>query len=250
MNQGRLSTALGGPGAPGALGGERRATDRAPGLAGVVLCGGRSSRMGRPKAWLPFGGEALLQRVVRRLGEAAWPIAVVAAPGQELPPLAEGVLVVRDPEEGRGPLQGIAAGLEAVAPLAERAYVSATDAPFLHPAFVRRLADLQAGDHAVAVPWADGHHHPLGAVYACSVRGDAAALLAQGTLRLSSLFERARTLVAGPELLLADPRLREADPALRSLRNLNTPEDYAAALRELDAAEDPAPGAGGPAGRP
>ncbi|WP_437506902.1 molybdenum cofactor guanylyltransferase [Sorangium sp. So ce1099] len=222
-------------------------TGRVAGLAGVVLCGGRSSRMGRPKAWLPFGGEALLQRVVRRLGEAAWPIAVVAAPGQELPPLPEGVQVVRDPEEGRGPLQGIAAGLAAVAPLAERAYVSATDAPFLHPAFVRRLADLQAGGYAVAVPRADGHHHPLGAVYACSVRGEAEALLAEGRLRLSSLFERARTLVAEPELLLADPRLLEADPALRSLRNLNTPEDYAAALRELEGAADPL--RGGTAGR-
>ncbi|WP_438007220.1 molybdenum cofactor guanylyltransferase [Sorangium sp. So ce321] len=223
-------------------------TGRAAGLAGVVLCGGRSSRMGRPKAWLPFGGEALLQRVVRRLGEAAWPIAVVAAPGQELPPLPEGVQVVRDPEEGRGPLQGIAAGLAAVAPLAERAYVSATDAPFLHPAFVRRLADLQAGGYAVAVPRADGHHHPLGAVYACSVRGEAEALLAEGSLRLSSLFERARTLVAEPELLLADPRLLEADPALQSLRNLNTPEDYTAALRELEGAADPL--RGGTAGRP
>ena len=54
---------------------------RVPGLGAVVLCGGRSSRMGRPKAWLPFGDEVLLQRVVRRIAEAAWPIAVVAAPG-------------------------------------------------------------------------------------------------------------------------------------------------------------------------
>ncbi|WP_437676377.1 molybdenum cofactor guanylyltransferase [Sorangium sp. So ce131] len=207
---------------------------RAAGLAGVVLCGGRSCRMGRPKAWLPFGGEALLQRVVRRLGEAAWPIVVVAAPEQELPPLPEGVLIARDPVEGRGPLQGIAVGLEAVAPHAERAYVTSTDAPFLEPAFVRRVADLQAGGYAIAVPRAEGHHHPLGAVYACAVRGEAAALLAADRLRLSLLFERARTLVAEPELLLADPRLREADPGLRSLRNLNTPEAYAAALRELE----------------
>ena len=83
------------------------------------------------------------------------------------------------------------------------------------------------------MPRADGRHHPLCAVYACSVRGEAAALLAEGQLRLSTLFERARTLVAGPELLLADPRLRAADPDLRSLRNVNTPEEYAAALREL-----------------
>lgn len=205
---------------------------RVPGLGAVVLCGGQSRRMGRPKAWLPFGDEVLLQRVVRRLAEAAWPIVVVAAPGQEAPPLPEGVLLVRDEVEGRGPLQGIAAGLEALAPLADRAYVSSTDAPFVHPALVRRLADLQAGGYAVAVPRAGGHHHPLSAVYACAARVEAAALLAAGRLRPFFLFERVPTLIADPDLLLADARLAAADPELRSLRNLNTPEDYAAALEE------------------
>ncbi|WP_437570646.1 molybdenum cofactor guanylyltransferase [Sorangium sp. So ce542] len=228
-----------------AQGAEPGAAGRVAGLAGVVLCGGQSRRMGRPKAWLPFGGEALLQRVVRRLGEAAWPIAVVAAPGQALPPLPDGVLLVRDPVEGRGPMQGIAAGLDAVAPLAARAVVTSTDAPFLHPAFVRRLAELQAGGHAIAMPQADGRHHPLAAVYACAVRAEAAALLAEGQLRLTSLLARARTLVAGPALLLEDPALRAADPELRSLRNVNTPEEYAAALRELSgAAEAEGQGAG------
>ncbi|RPI89356.1 MAG: molybdenum cofactor guanylyltransferase, partial [Planctomycetaceae bacterium] len=33
--------------------------------ASVVLCGGQSSRMGRPKAWLPFGNEQFLRRCVR-----------------------------------------------------------------------------------------------------------------------------------------------------------------------------------------
>lgn len=205
-------------------------------LGAVVLCGGQSRRMGRPKAWLPFAGEALLQRVVRRIGEAAWPIVVVAAPGQEVPPLPEGVLLVRDEVSDRGPLQGIAAGLEALAPRVARAYVSSTDAPFVAPAFVRRLADLQAGgdedDYDIVVPRADGYHHPLGAVYACSVRADVAALLAQDRLRPFFLFERVRTLVVERELLLADPALLQADPELRSLRNLNTPEDYAAALEE------------------
>src|SRR5205807_272847 len=102
---------------------------------GVVLCGGRSSRMGRPKAWLPFGGEALLQRVVRRLGEAVSPVVVVAAPGQELPSLPSEVAIVRDPEEGRGPLQGLAAGLAALAGRADAAYATSCDAPFLRPAF-------------------------------------------------------------------------------------------------------------------
>src|SRR5437763_13722434 len=92
--------------------------------AGVVVCGGQASRMGRPKAWLPFGGELMLPRVVRLLGEVVAPLVVVAAPGQDVPPLPPGVEMVRDPERGRGPLQGLAAGLEALRGRAEAAYLS------------------------------------------------------------------------------------------------------------------------------
>jgi molybdopterin-guanine dinucleotide biosynthesis protein A len=66
-------------------------------LGAVILCGGESRRMGRPKAWLPFGDQLMLQRVVRLAGTIARPIVVVAAPGQELPKLAADILVVRDP---------------------------------------------------------------------------------------------------------------------------------------------------------
>ena len=54
--------------------------------AGIVLCGGKSTRMGVPKATLPFGPETMLQRVVRLLGTVVSPIVVVAARGQELAP--------------------------------------------------------------------------------------------------------------------------------------------------------------------
>ena len=62
-------------------------------LGAVVLCGGESRRMGRAKAWLPFGSEVLLQRVVRLVGAVARPIVVVAAPGQQLPELPAGVAI-------------------------------------------------------------------------------------------------------------------------------------------------------------
>src|SRR5437764_9686309 len=99
--------------------------------AGVVLCGGQSSRMGRPKAWLPFAGELMLPRVVRLLGEAVAPIIVVAAPGQDLPPLPSKVKIVRDEEKGRGPLQGLSAGLAALEGEADAAFASSCDVPFL-----------------------------------------------------------------------------------------------------------------------
>src|SRR5688572_7586256 len=192
--------------------------NRVPGLGGVVLCGGQSKRMGRSKAWLPFGGETLLERTVRRVSEAAWPVLVVAAPEQDLPPLPRGVEVVRDAARGRGPLQGIAAGLAAMEGRAEAAFISSTDAPFLEPALVRRLAELRSGGFDIAVIRAQGHYHPLCAVYACSVRGEAEALLAADKLRPFCLFRRSRTIVAEEALLLEDPALRAADPSLHSLR--------------------------------
>src|SRR6516162_8765549 len=88
-------------------------------IGGIVLCGGRSERMGRPKAWLPFGDELLLPRVVRLLRQAVDPVVVVAAPDQDVPPLPDGVAVVRDEAKGRGPLQGLAAGLAALRGQAE-----------------------------------------------------------------------------------------------------------------------------------
>src|SRR3954454_8053425 len=88
----------------------------------LILCGGKSSRMGYPKALLPFGPELMLQRVVRLLGEVVAPMVVVAAPDQVLPILPRGVLVARDERAGRGPLQGLLAGLAALAGKVEAAY--------------------------------------------------------------------------------------------------------------------------------
>ena len=71
-------------------------TERKTRIGDVVLCGGHSRRMGRPKFSLPFGEEVLLQRVCRILSGVVSPIVVVAAADQEVPGLPDGVRVVRD----------------------------------------------------------------------------------------------------------------------------------------------------------
>jgi molybdopterin-guanine dinucleotide biosynthesis protein A len=181
--------------------------------------------MGRPKAWLPFGDELMLPRVVRLLGEVARPMVVVAAPGQDVPPLPADVAIVRDEERGRGPLQGLAAGLQALQGRAEAAYISSCDVPFLRPAFVRRLAEL-LGEHRVCVPFVDGYHHPLAAIYRLEVADSVRRLLSENRLRPVFLFEAEPTRVVSAE------ELRDVDPTMQTLRNLNTPEDYEAALRD------------------
>lgn len=195
---------------------------------GVILCGGRSSRMGQPKAWLPLGPEVMLQRVVRVIRESVDAVVVVAAPGQDLPSLPADVLVVRDPIEGKGPLAGLVAGLTALQGRVEVTYLSACDVPLLKSAFVGRvLAGLAGGAHRAAVPLVEGCPHPLAAAYHLTVLPTAAAFLAAGRLRLTDL------LAALPTRYLAAAELAEADPALESLRNVNTPEEYAAVARSL-----------------
>lgn len=192
---------------------------------GIVLCGGRSSRMGRPKAWLPFGDETLLQRVVRILGNVVDPIIVVAAPAQDLPPLPAGVQVVHDECEHLGPLAGLTGGLAALCHRVDAAYLSSCDVPFLQPAFVSRIISL-LGDAALALPQVDGYLHPLAGVYRTDCLPTAQQLLAAGQLRLLSLCD------ALPHRIVTAQEIAAVDPTFQSLRNLNTPENYAEALRD------------------
>jgi len=192
---------------------------------GIVLCGGRSSRMGAPKLALPFGPELMLQRIVRLLGEACRPIVVVAAPAQELPALPAEVIIARDKREGRGPLEGLLAGLSALPEEVEAAYVTSCDVPFLSPAFVERMFEL-LGDHTIAVPAAGGFQHPLSAVYRRGVIEVVETLLAADRLRPMDLFEVVATL------RVAEKELAGVDPRLDTLKNLNQPADYLAALKQ------------------
>lgn len=181
--------------------------------------------MGAPKALLPFGPELMLQRVVRLLGQALEPIVVVAAAGQDLPQLPADVIVVRDRRENRGPLAGLAEGLAALPPECEAAYATACDVPFLEPRFVRRMIELLGADD-VAVPRTEGFYHPLAAVYRRRVLPHVERLLAKDRLRAADLFD----LVDTREISAAE--LADVDPNLKTLRNLNRPEDYRAALAE------------------
>ena len=195
-------------------------------VGGIVLCGGESRRMGRAKAWLPFGRELMLQRIVRLMREVVDPIVVVAAPDQDVPPLDPPVTLVRDSRQGRGPLEGLSAGLRGMAALgADAAFASSTDVPFLQPGFVRRLVEL-LGDSMIAVPRVHDRHHPLAAVYRTAVLPDIERLLAADRLRPLFLFD------AVPARVVEAAELLDVDPTLQTLRNLNTPEDYEAALRE------------------
>lgn len=200
-------------------------------LGGIVLCGGKSTRMGSPKALLPFGSETMLQRVVRLLGSVVSPLVVVAAPEQDLPELPATVIVTRDEREGRGPLEGLRAGLKALPRTIDGAYVTSCDVPLLVPAFVEHMIELLA-DNDIAVMEIDGFAHPLSAVYRRRTLPHVEALLAADRLRPVFLFDAVKTRRVQPG------EMASVDPQLLTLRNLNTPQDYDEALATSRAAGD------------
>ncbi len=173
----------------------------------------------------------MLQRVVRLLGTVVSPIVVVAARSQSLPELPHGVAVTRDEHDERGPLEGLRAGLKALPASVQIAYVTSCDVPLLVPAFVERMIEL-LGDHDIAVMEVDGFPHPLSAVYRRDTLPQVEALLAKDRLRPVFLFDAVRTR----RVQIAE--MISVDPQLQTLRNLNTREDYLAALSEAGLRED------------
>jgi molybdopterin-guanine dinucleotide biosynthesis protein A len=207
------------------------------GSAGIVLAGGRSSRMGTPKADLEWHGSTLLRRTAAILARVTeGPVVVVRAPGQDLPALPPGTEVVDDPREGLGPVQGLATGLAALRGRAEIAFVSSTDMPFLHPAFVRRVLRAAQEGADVALPVAHGYPQPLAAAYRTALAAVAERLVAEQRLRPAFLFEQCAVTRLDEAALRADPVLAALDPGLDSVVNVNSPADYQAA-RERPAPE-------------
>jgi molybdopterin-guanine dinucleotide biosynthesis protein A len=186
---------------------------------------------GPAQAWLEFGPEVMLERVVRLVSTVAWPIVVVAAPGQGLPALPREVSIVRDEVSGRGPLEGLAAGLSAIGEEAELVYATATDVPFLEPRWITRLADL-IGEADLAIPSIGGFYHPLAALYRRKVVVPAInALLEQDRVSLRFLVDAVKTKV------VVEDEMRAVDPELGTLRNLNHLEEYKRALEDAGFAE-------------
>ena len=197
-------------------------------VTGIVLTGGRSSRMGEDKASLVLGGTTLLGRVVAALNAVADEIVVVRAPGQSLPLVqTTGTLtVVADRIEGAGPLEGIVTGLEAsTAPVA---LVVGVDHPFLRPTLLRLLVERVEADTTWVLPVFEGHPQPICSAVARSSLEAIRAAVATGE---RSPATAARSLGA---VLLEEARWRTVDPEGLSFWDVDTPEAFEAAVRHLE----------------
>jgi molybdopterin-guanine dinucleotide biosynthesis protein A len=183
-------------------------------VAGAVLVGGASSRMGQDKAHLPVGGVAGATRAARLLGSLFEEVLLV---GGSPPADAPGRRVA----DGDGPvcaLRGLVAALAAAA--APRVVVVATDLPLLSPDLLLALVAWPEAD--AVVPRTSHGAQPLCALYARdAVLPAARARLAAGELALHGLLD------AVPTAYLEPADLARLDPDGSALFNLNTPQDLA-----------------------
>ena len=196
-------------------------------VGGLVLCGGRSRRMEADKAWLPFGEECLLQRVVRIVKEIAGPVVVAAGQGQVLPPLPGGVAVVRDVYENVGPLAGLSVGLAALEEPCDTTLVVACDHPLITPGFLASLIRSLGRDDSAIVPTRADRHYALLAAYRVSVRRYVDANLKAGRYRLADFLNECNATMIDIADLCDDAVDRGV------FMNVNEPTTYEQALDVL-----------------
>ena len=190
----------------------------------MVLAGGASKRLGSPKALLPLGNTTLVEAVLARLRPLFRRLLVVARDLEGLTELDATVLVDNRPE--RGPLVGLTRGLEASD--APWCFVVGCDMPFLNPQVILRMAERLEGCDILA-PRVNGHFQPLHAFYGQACLPLARELLDRGNTSPLDLFHRCRVrTIEASELL-------DIDPDLLSFRDLDTVEEYQAALKQVRA---------------
>jgi molybdopterin-guanine dinucleotide biosynthesis protein A len=195
----------------------------------IILAGGQSRRMGRPKAALRFGDSTILERIIAEVSAGFDDILIVVAPSQsESFPIEDMVSatgramrVLRDPVAYEGAALALVGGLAAAR--YEIAFVCSCDLPLLRVGVARALCEMIDGYDAV-VPEIGGEPQPLCAAYSRSVRGLIAAELAAGERRLTRIIAGLNAYRPG------EAEMRRVDPELRSFMNVNSPEDYAQAL--------------------
>jgi molybdopterin-guanine dinucleotide biosynthesis protein A len=184
-------------------------------IAGLLLTGGASRRMGSDKALLEVDGQRLVDRAVAILGAVADPV-VEVGPGWSGRP------AVREDPPGSGPLAALGAGAAALRSAGHDGPVLllAVDMPRVSVDLLRLLADREGS--ATAVPVADGHPQPMCARYGPDVLAAVDQLLAAGGRSLRGLLE---SLEPGGTVAWVEPEEWEPVAGPGAFSDVDTPED-------------------------
>jgi molybdopterin-guanine dinucleotide biosynthesis protein A len=190
-------------------------TDKKNHITGIILAGGKNSRMGTNKAFLEIDGARLIDKTINIYRDLFLEIIIVANDPLSYLEFAD-TTVVTDIYKGKGPLGGIYTGL--FYSKNPYAFVSACDMPYLNEEFIEYLAGL-SGKHDIIVPKLAEGYQPLHAIYSRNCLPSIKRLLMLDKLKITGFYRDMRVLEVSREQIF--PFNKDG----RLFQNLNTLED-------------------------
>lgn len=199
-------------------------------VTALVLCGGKSRRMGRPKAFLPYEGTTMLEHVLNKVRDLFHEVFLVANEPDNFENL--GVDVVKDILPYRGPLGGILSGL--LVSSHQYCFVIACDMPLVDKKLIREMTAARHGNDVVVLAH-DLGVEPLLGLYSKNCIKPLEESLFAGNLSLQEFLSglKAQTFSYSPEY---------SHDALPQFFNINTPQDYSKVIMGANAAIHQFPG--------
>ncbi|MEK6744104.1 MAG: molybdenum cofactor guanylyltransferase [Nitrospirota bacterium] len=188
-------------------------------MNGIILAGGENRRMGRDKAFLDIDGRPMIAHILDVFSKLFERIIVVT----NMPDRYRNydVDVTGDVLDIRGPLTGIYSGL--LRSTDEYNFVAACDMPFLNPRLISYMGKIAAGQDAV-VPQFNGFLEPLHAIYSKRTLSTIESHIRSNERRIYPIFDHLDVRY------LTEDEIHRFDPDRRSLKNINTPEEYKEAV--------------------
>lgn len=181
---------------------------------GIILCGGKSARMGKNKAFLQVGGIPIIQRIFSLFDELFEEILIITNQRELFTDLH--AKIYNDLIPDRGALGGLYTGLFYSA--FRYSFCVACDMPFLQPSLIKFLFS-KTEDYDAVVPRTQDGLQPLHAVYSKDCLSPVKELIDHGGLKIIDFYEKARVRV------IDEVEFRFLDPDRDSFLNVNTPEE-------------------------
>lgn len=198
----------------------KRYRDKDKDMTGIILSGGKSSRMGFNKAFIDIDGRPIIHRTVSLFKELFEEIVIVANDPAEYEEF--NIAVVADMVKDAGSLGGICTGLFHSA--SEYNFVAACDMPFLNKEVILSMIKLSDG-WSVTVPFIMGRYHPLHAIYSKRCIKPIEEMIKAKDLRITNLFQRVKVK------RLEEKEWLSGEEILSSVDNINTKEDLHRAIK-------------------
>lgn len=202
----------------------------------IILCGGRSRRMGTDKFRLPLGSGTVLSLIEDSFSKIATHQIIVVGRDATPPPSRRTPIIVHDEGLDLGPMEGLRVGLSHCRKIgAAIAMVTTGDAPIVSIRFYQFMIDALLRDKALqgVVPFVDDTWHPLTAVYRTEIVDLVSRRIEREEFRVKDLVNVLNVLK------LTRDTIEAYDPGLQSIRNVNTRDQYLQMRSEMESSSEP-----------